>query len=71
MDRHGVDPTELLQRHARGDWGDLAPEDERVNDLAVRQGLSILSAYRVGEQCVWIVTEPDRQTTWLLLRHEY
>ena len=38
---------EYLSRHAQGDWGDLCQEDKRENDLSVREGFRILSAYRL------------------------
>ena len=34
-----------LNRHSRGDWGKVGDEDRRENDLSVRQGFRILSAY--------------------------
>jgi hypothetical protein len=69
--RHGVCAQQLLERHARGDWGDLAAADREANQLAIEAGSFILSAYRVDDQRVWVVREPSRQQTWLLLPQEY
>ena len=69
--RHTVDPLELLERHARGDWGDVAEEDRYANDLAVEAGFFILSAYRLRTDCVWVVTEPSYETTTIMLPEEY
>jgi hypothetical protein len=69
--RHNVDPLELVQRHGRGDWGDLAAEDRLANRLALESGSFILSAYRVGSERVWVVTDENRASTWILLPSEY
>lgn len=62
------DGGELLDRHARGDWGDLDAHDHAANDRAVAEGHRVLSAYtlRTGAT-LWIVTEHDRSCTTLLL----
>lgn len=67
-----VTALEYLSRHARGDWGDLDPEDTATNDAAVEHGERILSAYILPDgQKVWIITEWDRSITTLLLPSEY
>ena len=63
-------PT-LLERHQSGDWGDVSPEDTRENEFSVKHGFRIISAYRVGGERVWVITERDRSTTTLLLPSEY
>ncbi len=68
----GVHPAELLNRHVRGDWGDLCPEDKGLNDRAAREGGRLFSAYRLpGGEKVWVITEADRSGTTLLLPAEY
>ena len=54
----GHQPADFLDRHARGDWGDLDDEDRRLNDEALFDGSRILSAYTTstGER-IWIITE--------------
>src|SRR5690606_4805789 len=42
-----VDFTPYLARHAAGDYGDLDAFDKRQNDIAVKEGHRILSAYDV------------------------
>ncbi len=68
----GVDPSELLRRHASGDWGEVPPEDARENALSLERGLRVLSSYplRTGAR-VWVITEADRSSTCLLLPEEY
>ena len=68
----GQSPLEFLARHVRGDWGDLCPEDRRLNDQALRQGTRLLSAYRTAKGVkLWVITEADRSSTCLLLPEEY
>lgn len=70
--KHYVLPADLLDRHVRGDWGDLSEDDRRANDLGVKEGDRLLSAYSIyGEDRVWIMTEADRSSTLVLLPNEY
>lgn len=66
-------PVELLRRHVAGDWGELDAHDRRENELSVREGYRILSAYTVGQDRIklWVLTEADRSSTTLLLPSEY
>ena len=68
----GSNGFEYLARHAQGDWGELSAEDKRENDLSVRQGFRILSAYTLQTGVrLWIITEADRTSTCFLLPAEY
>ncbi len=61
-----------LDRHARGDWGELEPYDQRANNDALKQGSRLLSAYHTsGGENLWIITEADRSATTILLPSEY
>jgi hypothetical protein len=71
LSQHDIDASRLLTRHAQGDWGDVAPADRQANDRGLRTGSLVVSAYPVGEQRVWVVTEPGHRQTWLLLPAEY
>ncbi len=63
---------EYLGRHLFGDWGDLEQEDKEENELSVRKGFRILSAYKLPDgQKLWIISEADRSVTTLLLPSEY
>ena len=65
-------PVELLVRHVTGDWGYLDDEDKKENELSVREGFRILSAYKLETDVkVWIITEWDRSVTTILLPEEY
>ena len=73
----GVDFTSYLARHTQGDWGDeLDNFDRKQNDLAIKEGYRILSAYNVSTENgdkvrIWIITESDRASTTILLPSEY
>jgi len=72
LQKAGKEPLAFLQRHARGDWGDLDPEDVQANELALRDGSRLFSAYQVTANVrLWIITESDRSYTTVLLPQEY
>ena len=61
-----------LDRHVRGDWGDVCSEDRRQNDLALKQGMRLFSVYHTKEKTkFWIITEADRSATTVLLPEDY
>jgi hypothetical protein len=72
LGRLEVSPSELIERHASGDWGDVPLEDARENEYSLKHGFRLLSSYSLlnGER-VWIITEADRSSTCLLLPREY
>lgn len=68
----GVSIFRLLNRHARGDWGDLSDEDRQQNDQAAVTGQRVLSSYRLETgQRIWVITEWDRSATTVLLPEDY
>ncbi len=67
----GLDVLLLINRHARGDWGNLSEEDRVANERALVEGDRILSAYVLPQGKVWIITEADRSATTVLLPEEY
>lgn len=71
LEAHEIAPLELIRRHVTGDFGDLSPADGFENVRAVRQGYRVLSAYRIGDQKVYVITEADRSATTVLLASEY
>ena len=61
-----------LNRHAQGDWGNLDEADKQENELSLKQGFRILSAYEAeGLPKIWIITEADRSSTTILFPEEY
>lgn len=77
LDESGESPAPFLAQHATGDWGEVCPDDKRLNDEAVKDGSRILSAYRTAKgERIWIITEAadetgKREATTILLPDEY
>src|SRR4051794_38792594 len=68
----GREPMEFVERHVRGDWGDLSEHDRLANEAALVNGSRILSSYIVvGNERVWVLTEHDRSATTILLPSDY
>ena len=69
---HADDVAAALRRHAGGDWGEVGPEDAAENELSLKQGFRLLSAYtdRKGVK-FWIITEADRSYSTVLLPEDY
>ena len=82
MKQLGIEPSDLLRRHVRGDWGDIPPESAAEYDPRLREGFRILSSYgtdgmgwrrllRRRRRTIWVITEPDRSVTTFLLPSDY
>jgi hypothetical protein len=64
--------AEFLHRHVVCDWGDVDEHDRAENELSVREGFRLLSAYHLRDGTkIWIITEADRSSTTILLPSEY
>src|SRR5215470_5188104 len=65
-------PAEFLERHAKGDWGELSADDIAENEFSLKNGFRLLSSYLTATgQKLWVITEEDRSLTTLLLPNEY
>jgi hypothetical protein len=71
MDRLGISPAQLLDRHVSGDWGDIHPDDRGLNEQALRDGGRIFSVYGQDNESLWIITESDRSATTILQPGDY
>lgn len=61
-----------VSRHLAGDWGDISKEDVAENELSLKEGFRLLSAYSLPTGCkIWVITEADRSATTILLPEEY
>src|SRR5438105_11082702 len=68
----GQTGIEFLRRHMSCDFGELSDEDVKENELSLREGFRVLSAYRTARgQKIWIITEADRSSTTILIPSEY
>ncbi|MDP9312966.1 MAG: hypothetical protein M3R24_19120 [Chloroflexota bacterium] len=62
----------FLNRHLRGDWGDVDQDDRQANTAASLHNERLLSVYHLADQTtIWIITEADRSSTTILLPSEY
>jgi hypothetical protein len=50
VEKSGDNLSELLTRHAAGDWGDVCPADRRANEDALRHGARLFSSYRLRDR---------------------
>lgn len=72
LEENNQSGAEYLGRHLSGDWGDLCKEDRQANEDALKEGLRLLSAYRLPDGTrLWIITEADRSSSTLLLPEDY
>lgn len=73
LDDEGVTAIAYVNMHLNGQWGDLADDDKKANDDAVKHGDRILSAYVLPrtKARIWLITEQDRSHTTILLPSDY
>jgi hypothetical protein len=64
-------PSEFIVKHVSGDWGEICDEDRELNDAALKEQSRLFSAYTVGNEKIWVITEADRSSTTLLLPSDY
>jgi hypothetical protein len=64
---------DLLDRHQRGDYGDVSEVDWRENTLALlpESVERVMSVYSVGTEKLWVITDPDRKVTTLLTEVDF
>jgi hypothetical protein len=77
IEESGQTALDFLTRHVRGDYGDVDPEDWKLNNAAVKDGSRILSSYVTLKGVkLWVITEAVgehgfRSSTCILLPDEY
>jgi len=65
-------PAAFLDRHVRGDWGEIHPGDKGANEQALQDDARIFSVYQTSKGVkLWVITEADRSSTCILLPDEY
>lgn len=65
-----IGAQQLLQRHARGDWGTLRDDDRQANEEALQHGDRLLSKYEAKGDACYVITERDRSATTVMLVEE-
>lgn len=64
LEKAGQQPQEFLDRHAKGDWGEVDSQDAKENEISLQRGFRLLSSYTtVAGDKLWIITEADRSAT--------
>jgi len=77
LQESGQSPQFFLEKHQRGDWGEVCEEDKGLNDQSLVDGSRLLSAYRTLKNArIWIITEAKndqgyRAATTILLPENY
>lgn len=67
-----IDPLPYVQRHVRGDWGEVDETTRQANTVALDQDSPMISRYRITPHLVLIVvTSEDRKTTLVQLPEEH
>jgi hypothetical protein len=61
----------IIRRHITGDFGIIDEEGRQENFLSIREGYRILSAYKINDTKLWVITEADRSVTTILFPEEY
>jgi hypothetical protein len=69
---HPEDVLKAIQRHARGDWGDLCDEDRAENARSLVRSGRLFSVYHDRNRVkMYVITEWDRSVTTVLLPEDY
>ncbi|MFI3120161.1 MAG: hypothetical protein QX203_09285 [Methylococcaceae bacterium] len=71
--KYKVPIGDLLDRHERGDYGEVSELDWRENTLALLPATveRVMSVYNVETEKLWIITDPDRKVTTLLTEEDF
>lgn len=66
------DICNAINRHVCGDWGDLVPAEREENELALKNGLHLMSVYHASNGTkFYVLTEALRTVTTVLLPADY
>ena len=78
IERAGQKAEEFLARHQGGNWGEVCDEDKKANDKAIKnegcpgKQQQVLSSFVTSfNEYIWIITEPDRSRTTILVPYEF
>ena len=66
-----LDPLPYVQRHVRGDWGEVNEAERQMNDVALEQGAPMTSRFQITPRLYLVViTSDDQRTTDVQLPEE-
>ncbi|MBP0714251.1 methyltransferase [Burkholderia sola] len=66
-----IDPLAYVQRHVRGDWGDVDEATRQANNVAIQQDSLMISRFRITSELeLVIMTSEDQQKTVVQLPEE-
>ena len=63
-----------MTRHARGDWGNVPPDDATANDAAAAMPTGMVMSVYTGVASatdIWVITSAMRRTTTVMLPSEH
>ena len=71
--KYKVPIGDLLDRHERGDYGEVSELDWREDTLALLPATveRVMSVYNVETEKLWVITDPDRKVTTLLTEADF
>ena len=56
-----IDPLPFVQRHLRGDWGEVSEAERQSNDVALEQGAPMTSRFQITPRLFLVVITGDDQ----------
>lgn len=66
-----IDPLPYVQRHVRGDWGEIDETERQANNVALEQGAPMTSRFQITPRLfLIIVTSDDQSVTVVQLPEE-
>lgn len=66
-----IDPLAYVQRHVRGDWGEVDQATRQANDVAIQQDSLMISRFRITPELELVVmTSEDQHKTVVQLPEE-
>lgn len=66
-----IDSLSYVQRHVRGDWGEIDKVSRQANAVTIEQDTPMISRYRITPHLVLLVTtSKDHKTTVVKLPEE-
>jgi hypothetical protein len=66
MTVYATNPADLLDYHVTGNRDDLSEDDRAENELSLREGGRVFSAYGTKDRRPWVITEADCSVTTIL-----